>query len=85
MFGDGAQQRRRVAGLRDDLDAGPLEEFRECLADQGRVVGQHQAQRHGGLPLRGWRPGNREVSGQDGRPPGRAYEGDVAATASARS
>jgi hypothetical protein len=45
---DGAQQRRRVARLCDDFEAGPLEKLRECLADQGRIVGQHQAQRHDG-------------------------------------
>jgi hypothetical protein len=44
---DGPYERWRIAGLCDDFDACLLEEFRECLADQGRVVGQDQAQRHG--------------------------------------
>src|SRR5215813_1985373 len=44
---DGPHEGWRVAGLCDDFDAGPLEEFGECLADQGRVVGKDQAQRHG--------------------------------------
>ena len=44
---DGPHERWRIAGLCDDFDAGPLEEFRDCLADQGRVAGQDQARRHG--------------------------------------
>ena len=44
---DGPHERWRIVGLCDDFDACLLEEFRECLADQGRVVGQDQAQRHG--------------------------------------
>jgi hypothetical protein len=38
---DGPHEQWRIADLRDDFDAGLLEEFRECLADQGRVVGQN--------------------------------------------
>jgi hypothetical protein len=49
MFLDSTQEQRRVADLCEDLNAGPLEELGERLADQGRVVGQDHAQRHGAV------------------------------------
>ena len=36
-----------LPGLCDDFEAGPLQKLREGPADQGRIVGQNQAQRHG--------------------------------------
>jgi hypothetical protein len=49
---DGAQQQRRVAGLREDLYAGPPEQISERLAEQGPVVGQDHPQRHGAATSR---------------------------------
>ena len=44
---DGPHERWRIVGLCDGFDACLLEEFRDCLADQGCVADQDQAQRHG--------------------------------------